>query len=50
MKHYIVKYTTQFKKDYKLAKRRGLNIQLLQEIVKKLASGENSFTTSTKMF
>ena len=34
------KYTTQFKKDYKLAKRRGLNIKLLQEIVNKLASGE----------
>ena len=40
MKNYIVKYTTQFMKDYKLAKRRGLNIQLLQEIVNKLASGE----------
>ena len=40
MKNYIVKYTTQFKKDYKLAKRRGLNIKLLQEIVKKLAMGE----------
>jgi mRNA interferase YafQ len=41
MKNYIVKYTTQFKKDYKLAKRRGLNIKLLQEIVKKLAMGKN---------
>ena len=40
MKNYIVKYTTQFKKDYKLAKRRGLNIKLLQEIVKKIAMGE----------
>ena len=40
MKNYIVKYTTQFKKDYKLAKRRGLNIKLLQEKVNKLASGE----------
>lgn len=40
MKNYVVKYTTQFKKDYKLAKRRGLNIKLLQEIVKKLAVGE----------
>ena len=40
MKKYIVKYTTQFKKDYKLAKRRGLNIKLLQEVVTKLASGE----------
>jgi len=40
MKKYIVKYTTQFKKDYKLAKRRGFHVQLLQEIVKKIASGE----------
>jgi mRNA interferase YafQ len=40
MKKYIVKYTTQFKKDYKLAKRRGLNIKLLHEVVTKLASGE----------
>ena len=40
MKKYIVKYTTQFKKDYKLAKRRGYNIRLLQEIIEKLASGE----------
>ena len=40
MKKYVVKYTAQFKKDYKLAKRRGLNLQLLQEVVKKLASGE----------
>ena len=40
MKNYVVKYTTQFKKDYTLAKRRGLNIKLLQEIVKKLAMGE----------
>lgn len=40
MNKYIVKYTTQFKKDYKLAKRRGYNIQLLQEIIEKLASGE----------
>ena len=40
MKKYIVKYTTQFKKDYKLAKRRGLNIQLLQEVIQRLAAGE----------
>ena len=32
MKNYIVKYTTQFKKDYKLAKRRGLNIKLLHRV------------------
>ena len=29
----------QFKKDYKLAKRRGLNLSLLKEIVFKLANG-----------
>lgn len=40
MTKYIVKYTTQFKKDYKLAKRGGLNVQLMQEIVRKLALGE----------
>lgn len=40
MKKYIVKYTTQFKKDYKLAKRRGLNIQLLKKVVEKLTLGE----------
>jgi mRNA interferase YafQ len=40
MKNYIVKHTTQFKKDYKLALRRGLNIQLLDDLIKKLASGE----------
>ena len=40
MNKYKVMYTTQFKKDYKLAKRRGLNIQLLQEVIKRLAAGE----------
>ena len=40
MTKYIVKYTTQFKKDYKLAMRRGLNMQLLQEVITKLAMGE----------
>ena len=30
MTRYEIKNTTQFKKDYKLAKRRGLNIQLLK--------------------
>ena len=27
MSKYEIKYTTQFKKDYKLAKRRGLDIE-----------------------
>lgn len=37
---YTVKATTQFKKDYKLAIKRGLKISLLEEIVTKLALGE----------
>ncbi len=40
MKQYIIKHTTQFKKDYKLAMRRGLDIQLLDDVIRKLASGE----------
>ena len=41
MTKYEIKNTTQFKKDYKLAKRRGLDISLLKSIVKKLANGES---------
>ena len=37
---YTVKYTTQFKKDFKLAEKRGLHTELLKEIVGKLAKGE----------
>ena len=33
-----VKYTNLFKKDYKLIKRRGLKLELLQEVVDKLAN------------
>ena len=40
MTKYEIKNTTQFKKDYKLAKWRGLNISLLKDIVTKLANGE----------
>ena len=39
MTKYEIKNTSQFKKDYKLAKRRGLNLSLLKEIVFKLANG-----------
>lgn len=38
---YIVKYTTQFKKDYKTATKRGMKIELLEEIVSSLAAGES---------
>lgn len=34
---YTVKLTTQFKKDYKLALKRGLKIDLLEDIVTTLA-------------
>ena len=40
MTKYEIKNTTQFKKDYKLAKRRGLDISLLKDIVTKLANVE----------
>ena len=40
MTKYENKNTTQFKKDYKLAKRRGLDINLLKGIITKLANGE----------
>lgn len=40
MTRYEIKNTTQFKKDYKLAKRRGLDINLLKEIISKLANGD----------
>ena len=35
-----VKFTTQFRKDYKLAMKRGLRIALLEEVVECLAMGE----------
>lgn len=40
MTKYTIKHTSQFKKDYKLAKRRGLNLSLLKEIISQLANGE----------
>ena len=36
---YTVKLTTQFKKDYKLAMRRGLDIRLLEDVIADLAMG-----------
>lgn len=38
---YTVKPTSQFKKDYKLAIKRGLDISLLEDIIAKLALGES---------
>lgn len=40
MTRYEIKNTTQFKKDYKLARRRGLNMDLLKDAVTRLANGE----------
>ena len=37
---YIVKTTSQFKRDYKLAMKRHLKISLLEEVVAHLALGE----------
>ena len=39
MTKYTVKYTTQFKKDYKLAKRQNKDLQRLKELVALLADG-----------
>lgn len=37
---YAVKPTTRFQKDVKLAAKRGYNLDLLTEVIKKLSSGE----------
>lgn len=37
---YTVKVTTQFKKDYKLALKRHLNVKLLEDVIAVLAMGE----------
>ena len=37
---YLVKFTSQFKKDYKLAMKRGLKISLLDEVVALLSQGK----------
>ena len=37
---YIVKTTTQFKKDFKLVKKRGLKMELLREVITVFAMGE----------
>lgn len=36
---YIVKRTSQFKKSYKLAVRRGLDVSLLEDVINKLKDG-----------
>lgn len=33
-------WTTQFKKDYKLAMKRNMNMDLIDDIIRKLAAGE----------
>lgn len=40
MKKYTVKFTNQFKKDYKLAKKRGKRMDLINEAINILADGE----------
>lgn len=37
---YIIKPTTQFKKDFKLAMKRSMKIELLEEVIAMLAMGE----------
>jgi len=38
---YTVRPTSKFKKDLKLAKKRGYNLSLLKDIIYKLANGES---------
>ena len=38
---YTVRTTSQFKKDYKLAAKRGLKMSLLDEVITMLATGED---------
>ena len=40
MNHLDIIWTTQFKKDYKQAMKRNLDIHLLDDIIRKLACGE----------
>ena len=44
---YVVKFTTQFKKDFKLAMKRGFKMDLLEDVITLLAMGE-FFPTRTK--
>lgn len=37
---YIVKPTTQFKRDFKLAMKRGMKVELLEEVITLIAMGE----------
>lgn len=37
---YDIQFTNAFKKDYKLLKKRGYNLDLLKDIVERLANGE----------
>lgn len=37
---YQIEMSTRFKKDYKLAKKRGYNMSLLKEVIEILANGE----------
>lgn len=37
---YTIKFTSQFKKDYKLSIKRGLKMELLENVISALAMGE----------
>ena len=40
MMKYKIERTTKFKKDYKLIKKRGYDIKLLEEVIRTIAKGE----------
>ena len=41
MTKYTIKPTSQFKKDFKLAQKRHLNMDLLKDVITKLANGQS---------
>ncbi len=41
---YDIVWTSQFKKDYKLAMKRHLDIAQLDELIKMIASGDGTFS------
>ena len=47
---YEVQPTTKFKKDLKLCKSRGYDIELINQIIKKLANGEKLEEKKFKLF
>ncbi|MDD3417149.1 MAG: hypothetical protein PHY47_24665 [Lachnospiraceae bacterium] len=46
---YEVKWTGKFKKSFKLAKKRGLDLSLLKDIIEKIRTGVSLYQTSVNI-